>query len=165
VTQANFSERVFCHTLCAMPPSALEHESDHSTDRLTWGSISSFDTNSLEPKSQLQRRAVQLADGRRMFRAKKEYLGLGPRYMEVGDIVVILLGGPTPYILRPVLGEARCYRFIGECYVEEFMNCGALQHIREELQKAGSRYSPPPVTIPITSGSTCSSPLRYFRIV
>jgi len=37
-----------------------------------------------------------------------------------------LLGGRTPFVLRPGVGEGK-YRFVGECYVHGIMYGQALQ--------------------------------------
>jgi hypothetical protein len=55
---------------------------------------------------------------RRFFVTTRGYLGLGPQTMQVNDVVVVLFGGRTPFILRPWMGS---YRFIGECYVHGIM--------------------------------------------
>jgi hypothetical protein len=67
-----------------------------------------------------------------------DYRGLGPKVMECGDVVCILLGGRTPFVLRPTGGRLSTeppssqtpfpslvdvkYSFIGECYVEGVMH-------------------------------------------
>ncbi|KAK0655149.1 heterokaryon incompatibility protein-domain-containing protein [Cercophora newfieldiana] len=62
---------------------------------------------------------------RRFFVTKKGYMGIGPAYMQEGDIVCVLFGGPTPYALRPTSKEGK-YLFLGECYVDDVMNGEAL---------------------------------------
>jgi hypothetical protein len=62
---------------------------------------------------------------RRFFVTKKGYMGIGPAYMEEGDIVCVLFGGPTPYVLRPLSSDSE-YQFLGECYVDDLMNGEAL---------------------------------------
>ncbi|KAM0228241.1 hypothetical protein ACHAPO_010889 [Fusarium lateritium] len=60
------------------------------------------------------------AHERRLFITKDlSYIGLGPRMMEENDIICVLFGGATPFVLRRV-GEY--FRFIGECYVYDLMN-------------------------------------------
>lgn len=58
--------------------------------------------------------------GRRLFVTKKGYLGLCPRSTRLGDKVVVLFGGKTPYILRKV--KKGQHEFLGECYVHGLMN-------------------------------------------
>ncbi|KAH7410679.1 heterokaryon incompatibility protein-domain-containing protein [Cadophora sp. MPI-SDFR-AT-0126] len=77
---------------------------------------------------------------RRVFSLKEGYLGLGPAAMEVGDEVVILFGGMTPFVVRPVpmqddqCKEYRSYYFVGECYVHGIMHGEAV----EAWRKSGS---------------------------
>jgi hypothetical protein len=61
----------------------------------------------------------QAAYGRRFFTTENGYMGLSPSLARIGDKIVILLGGKTPFILRR-LGQ-KGYRFIGECYVHGMM--------------------------------------------
>ena len=70
---------------------------------------------------------------RRFFITNKGDFGLCPEGTQEGDIMVILYGGPVPYILREKpfpthttmkqrLLEGKSYEFIGECYVEPYMD-------------------------------------------
>lgn len=53
----------------------------------------------------------------------KGYLGLGP-VCEVGDLVCVLFGGETPFILRPKNG---CFLFVGDVYVHGIMEGEAVK--------------------------------------
>jgi len=64
---------------------------------------------------------------RRLFTTTKGYFGTGPDYMKTGDQVCVLLGGATPFIVRPNIDG---YRLIGECYVHGLMYGEALQGIQ-----------------------------------
>jgi hypothetical protein len=75
-------------------------------------------------------RATEL---RRSFVSTKGYIGLAPFHAEVGDLICILFGGQTPFILRncshahPKLphafgGEGKTYLFVGESYVHGIMD-------------------------------------------
>ncbi|EJT81067.1 hypothetical protein GGTG_01054 [Gaeumannomyces tritici R3-111a-1] len=55
-----------------------------------------------------------------------ELLGLCPYMSRAGDIVVVLDGGPVPYVLRETAKEGSYY-LVGECYLRGFMNGEALQ--------------------------------------
>lgn len=55
--------------------------------------------------------------GRRIFTTQNGYVGLGPSCMQPQDMVVVLSGGYTPFVLRPLEDEA--YAFIGACFVPE----------------------------------------------
>ena len=48
------------------------------------------------------------------------YIGWGSKVMAEGDVVVILHGGHTPFILRPMTNSSE-YKMIGECYVNGIM--------------------------------------------
>jgi hypothetical protein len=59
-----------------------------------------------------------------MFWTEKSSYGIGPHCMRSGDVVVVLYGGNTPYVLRP-RGDG--YIFLGQAYVDEIMH-GELFH-------------------------------------
>jgi hypothetical protein len=64
---------------------------------------------------------------RRMFWTENASLGLGPQCMEVGDIVVVLHGGNTPYVLRP---KGDNYLFMGQAYVHDIMYGQLMEKLR-----------------------------------
>lgn len=52
-----------------------------------------------------------------------KYMGMFPAACRIGDIVVVLSGGPSAYLLR----QRRIgYAFLGECYVHGIMNGEAM---------------------------------------
>lgn len=57
-----------------------------------------------------------------------DFLGMFPNEARVGDVVVILLGGEMPFVLRPV-GEE--YLLVGSCYVHGAMD-GELIYCSED---------------------------------
>jgi len=78
------------------------------------------------------------------FAMQKGFMGTGHASTNVGDIVVVLHGGPTPYLLRPTIDPERfrgyyhpslplvtfkdeVYLFIGECYVHGIMQGEAIK--------------------------------------
>jgi hypothetical protein len=63
--------------------------------------------------------------GTRIFRCGKGFIGTGPRNMEAGDIVCVLFGGQTPFVLRPSPGDK--YELIGPCYVHGVMDGEVMQ--------------------------------------
>jgi hypothetical protein len=67
---------------------------------------------------------VHWCQDRRFFVTAAGYMGLGPRCMQPEDIVVVLRGGVTPFILRK---KADDYWFIGEAYVHGIMYGEAVQ--------------------------------------
>lgn len=85
------------------------------------------------------------------------FKGLGPAALQEGDIIVVLLGGPVPYLLRPAAG-LHTYTLVGECYVHGIMNGEALHHVRDEAEASGCML--PPTSVPI-----CHSPLEAFTLI
>ncbi|KAK5171957.1 uncharacterized protein LTR77_003594 [Saxophila tyrrhenica] len=65
---------------------------------------------------------------RRAFRTASGYVGLGPQVMREGDLVVILIGCETPYVLRPHVNGT--YRLLGHCYVYGVMDGEAMREHR-----------------------------------
>jgi hypothetical protein len=86
---------------------------------------------------------------RRFFLTEQGYMGLGPRGregledvepkgMQEGDIVFVLSGGYTPFLLRSVgmrdiPGESthECYELVGDCYVHGIMDGEAMKAKQE----------------------------------
>lgn len=50
------------------------------------------------------------------------YFLMGPDSMEDGDVVVVLDGGKTPFVLRPSRSEEGQWTLVGECYVHGLMS-------------------------------------------
>ena len=51
----------------------------------------------------------------------KGYVGLSPSMTEAGDVVAILEGAETPFILRPTADEG-VFRLLGDCYLHGVMH-------------------------------------------
>lgn len=69
-------------------------------------------------------RAANGASSNRAFAlTSKGYYVLGPKVMQVGDIVCVLFGGKMPFCLRP---WGRRYLLVGECYVHGLMKGEAM---------------------------------------
>ncbi|KAN0088998.1 HET domain containing protein [Hyaloscypha variabilis] len=77
-------------------------------------------TEDLARATYFMKEQQKAAYGRRFFTTKNGYMGLSPYSSRIGDSIVILLGGRTPFILRRTRKGG--YRFIGECYVHGMMN-------------------------------------------
>lgn len=58
--------------------------------------------------------ASNACSGRRIFRTRKGFLGLGPAALSQGDLVAVLLGGRVPFVLRKFEDYEK---LVGECYV------------------------------------------------
>ncbi|KAE8441554.1 hypothetical protein EG329_004673 [Mollisiaceae sp. DMI_Dod_QoI] len=71
--------------------------------------------------------------GTPLFRTSEGSLGLCPPRAQPNDIIVILYGGPVPFILRERDGYGRQpnmavqYELIGECYVQGYMHGGVIE--------------------------------------
>src|SRR5262249_34310553 len=77
---------------------------------------------------------------RRFFLTEQGYMGLGPMNMQVGDVVYILCGGNTPFLLRtagaksvPEVGERECKILVGDCYVHGIMDGEAMDTEEETV--------------------------------
>jgi hypothetical protein len=55
--------------------------------------------------------------GRRIFRSRKGYLGIGTEAIQAGDVVAFVAGARVPYAFRPMRGTTDTYTLIGEAYV------------------------------------------------
>jgi len=66
----------------------------------------------------------QYVYGRSFFVTKDGSLGLSPKAAKPGDIVTVLLGGETAFILRPA--DDGYYQVVGEAYCYGFMDAEAL---------------------------------------
>lgn len=76
--------------------------------------------------------SLQRLMNRRLFITSSGNLGLGPANMMRGDTVAILFGGNVPYILRPL--EKHQWHFVGECYLDGYMNGEALDNEGKDAQ-------------------------------
>ncbi|KAF2097656.1 hypothetical protein NA57DRAFT_58224 [Rhizodiscina lignyota] len=72
-------------------------------------------------------RDTTLKMARRLSTTKKGYLAMAPAIAQPEDIICVLHGCSVPLVLRPRTGKAT-YEFIGECYVDGFMNGEALRN-------------------------------------
>jgi hypothetical protein len=54
------------------------------------------------------------ASGRKLMILQNGYMGLVPDDAEKGDLICILSGGNTPFVLRSYWGR---FRLVGSCYV------------------------------------------------
>jgi hypothetical protein len=60
------------------------------------------------------------SEGRRLFRTKNGYIGLGGRDVRAGDNVVLLAGANAPFVLRPSDGGR--FRVVSDAYVVGMMH-------------------------------------------
>lgn len=66
--------------------------------------------------------------GKRPFVTRKGYVGMAPKIAQPGDVVVVLFGGQTPFVLRPAAGEPEgFFNLLGEAYCDGIMDGEMLQ--------------------------------------
>lgn len=70
------------------------------------------------------RAANGASKNRKFATTERGYYVLGPKVMQGGDVVCVLLGGKMPFCLRPWHGGR--YLLVGECYVHGFMDGEAM---------------------------------------
>ncbi|PKY00584.1 hypothetical protein P168DRAFT_336502 [Aspergillus campestris IBT 28561] len=76
----------------------------------------------------------QALPGRSFFASEAGYVGIGPGDLREGDLVVVLLGARTPFILRETgHGADGHFEILGDAYVEGLM-------YGEVLEKPGAEY-------------------------
>jgi hypothetical protein len=91
-----------------------------------------------EPKiyGQYLKRIQRVCAHRMLFVTRRGYMGLAPWNARVGDLVTVLDGGKTPFLLR-LLPAGAIYSLVGESYVHGIMGGEALNW---EQAAASSRY-------------------------
>jgi hypothetical protein len=65
--------------------------------------------------------------GRKFCATRRRYLGWAPGDAAPGDIICILLGAETPYILRRDENDSEYYKLVGETYIHGIMQGEALK--------------------------------------
>jgi hypothetical protein len=70
---------------------------------------------------------LRASHNRRFCITSKGYTVLAPAEAVQGDLVCVLLGGQTPFILRPTRGN---FHLVGACYVHGIMFGGAMEELR-----------------------------------
>lgn len=68
------------------------------------------------------------------------YFVSGPKHLQEGDVIVVLYGGKTPFVLRPRAGDlGGGWYILGECYVHGLMN-GEVFTKTESVEETFSIY-------------------------
>ena len=73
-----------------------------------------------------------------LFVTSTEMLGIGPRAMTPGDVVVVLHGGQLPLVLRPA--DNGLWRLVGECYLYD-VNEGRVHREWEEKGSVSEKFT------------------------
>ena len=73
----------------------------------------------------------------RFFVTDSGAIGMGPGTMQPGDLVVILFGASSPFVLRPTDNNGQ-YSLVGECYLDGIMEGQRIEQLQENgaLEKA-----------------------------
>jgi hypothetical protein len=91
-----------------------------------------------DPHGRNEERYAELAQktlqGRSFFLSAKGYVGIGPDDMEEGDVVAILYGARTPFVLRQTQDQS-AWSLLGDCYVHGIMGGEALNMKRRADRK------------------------------
>jgi hypothetical protein len=73
------------------------------------------------------------------FRTREGSIGLCPFSAQAGDLLVILHGGPVPYVLRELTGasgdggeQSSKYEFVGESYLQGYMGGRGIEEQEEK---------------------------------
>jgi len=67
--------------------------------------------------------------GRRLATTNQGYIGMVPPRARSGDAVCVLLGCSVPVVLRRMNDEEGTWEFVGECYLQGFMDGEALKNV------------------------------------
>ena len=97
---------------------------DGSIDKSTWDEAWTFNG----PFSDAM-------EARVIFTTKRGLIGIGPPYMQSGDLICIIIGAQTPFLVRKIKSateQAPMYEVVGDCYVHGLMNGEGLGIGREE---------------------------------
>lgn len=62
---------------------------------------------------------INIECDKRFFTTSKSHMGPGPPSLRTRDIICVMLGGPTPYALRPTQSDE--FVFLGNCFLYDFM--------------------------------------------
>ncbi|KAK5697577.1 hypothetical protein LTR97_007715 [Elasticomyces elasticus] len=73
--------------------------------------------------------------GRCLFYMGSGGFGIGPSGARCDDQVVVLVGGRTPFVLRPEEGHNDTYRLVGDAFVHDLMRGEALTQRSQELRR------------------------------
>ena len=100
------------------------NSNDGSIDKSTWDEAWTFNGAFSD--------AMQ---ARVLFTTKMGLVGIGPPYIEPGDLICIIIGAQTPFLVRKIKSateQAPMYEVVGDCYVHGLMNGEGLGMGREE---------------------------------
>ncbi|KAK4213724.1 heterokaryon incompatibility protein-domain-containing protein [Rhypophila decipiens] len=106
-------------------------DSDMFTELLELDFSNAHVLSSAKHYGEIMRRIFGACRHRALFVTRGGYIGLGPWNARVGDRVVVLKGGKTPFLLRPMpFAGVNSHTLVGETYVYGIMGGEALSGIR-----------------------------------
>ncbi|KAI0446045.1 heterokaryon incompatibility protein-domain-containing protein [Xylaria telfairii] len=74
--------------------------------------------------------------GRCFFLTKKNGIGMGTGFMLPGDIIAVPLGCRTPIVIREEGGKEGRFQFVGDAYLDGYMNGQAIKELEASQRKA-----------------------------
>jgi hypothetical protein len=80
-------------------------------------------------RNRLDNAMLCLCTGRSFCTTTNNYMGVFPAAARVGDIIVVLVSGNVPYVLRHKVGDR--FKYIGACYVHGIMDGEAMRNGRD----------------------------------
>jgi hypothetical protein len=69
---------------------------------------------------------------RRFCVSKTGYLAIVPPLSQAGDVIAVIHGAETPFVLRPLGGHCMEYTLVGECYTHGLMR-GEVKGLKNNL--------------------------------
>jgi hypothetical protein len=78
--------------------------------------------------AEISRTLGAIIEDKAMLVTERGYLGLGQEGSQVGDVICILAGGETPFMLRQSPAHEGLFQFLGECYVHGVMDGEAMNN-------------------------------------
>ena len=101
-----------------------DNGNDGSIDKNTWDEAWTFNGAFSDA---MQARVI--------FTTQRGLIGIGPPYIQSGDLICIIIGAQTPFLVRNIESateQAPMYEVVGDCYVHGLMDGEGLGMGREE---------------------------------
>jgi len=129
--------KVFFHTLAA-DRSALSSRVSEDYQSKYFSAFQNWNPN-LPPNERLEnlptaawaeisRTLGAIIEDKAMVVTERGYLGLGQEGSQAGDVICILAGGETPFVLRQSPAHEGRFQFLAECYVHGVMDGEAMNN-------------------------------------
>ena len=78
--------------------------------------------------AEISRTLGAIIEDKAMLVTERGYLGLGQEGSQAGDVICILAGGETPFMLRQSPAHEGLFQFLGECCVHGVMDGEAMNN-------------------------------------